>query len=260
MSIFNRGPREVPKSMRILVVDDDRDNADSLADLFQMEGHEVEVAYNGKAAIAAYERLDFDIAFMDVMMPGLNGVESFLEIKRRKPNANVFMMTGFSVEQLLRQAVDNGAIGVMTKPLIPERVVQALDNVLPAGIVLVAEDDPAFGTSLCRLIERAGKSCVLLSKGEGAVERISRGGVDVLVIDSNMPLVDGIGIYTSLRKAGNAVPTVMIRAGVDDYSNALTDLPGDVQSGILTKPFDLAALLERLDQFASSSRRCRVSA
>ena len=93
------------RSLRILVVDDDADNANSLGELFEMEGHRPLVVYDGEGAIAAYLKEDFDIAFMDVMMPGKNGVESFLEIKRLKPLAKVYMMTGYSVEQLLQQAI-----------------------------------------------------------------------------------------------------------------------------------------------------------
>ena len=96
------------RSLRILVVDDDVDNANSLGELFEMEGHRPLVVYDGEAAIAAYLKEDFDIAFMDVMMPGKNGVESFLEIKKLKPLAKVYMMTGYSVEQLLQQAIDGG--------------------------------------------------------------------------------------------------------------------------------------------------------
>ena len=44
-------------------------------------------------------------------MPGKNGVESFFEIRRMKPDAKVFMMTGYSVEQLVQQAIDHGALG-----------------------------------------------------------------------------------------------------------------------------------------------------
>ena len=63
------------RSLRILVVDDDADNANSLGELFELEGHRPLVVYDGEAAIAAYLKEDFDIAFMDVMMPGKNGVE-----------------------------------------------------------------------------------------------------------------------------------------------------------------------------------------
>src|SRR3989337_3474087 len=96
------------RSLRILVVDDDADNANSLGELFEMEGHRPLVVYDGQAAIAAYLKEDFDIAFMDVMMPGKNGVESFLEIKKLKPHAKVYLITGSSVGQQLRQPIDPG--------------------------------------------------------------------------------------------------------------------------------------------------------
>ena len=50
-------------ALKILVVDDDRDNADSLAELFELEGHDVATAYNGQEAIDIYTERDFDVAF-----------------------------------------------------------------------------------------------------------------------------------------------------------------------------------------------------
>ena len=64
------------KPLRIFVVDDHKDIADGLADVLRMKGHEVEVAYNGQQAIRIFREKEFDISFMDVMMPGMNGVES----------------------------------------------------------------------------------------------------------------------------------------------------------------------------------------
>ena len=148
---------ETSKSLRILVVDDNRDNADALAELFELEGHHAQVAYSGEEAIAAFQGTDFDLAFIDVMMPGKNGVESFLEIKRLKPGARVYMMTGYSVEQLLQQALDNGALGVLSKPIDPGKVMAAIQAVEPNGVVLVAEDDPDFGPELQQVVASTGR-------------------------------------------------------------------------------------------------------
>ena len=63
-----------------------------------------------------------DIAFFDVRMPGMNGVESLLEILRFKPDARVVMMTAYSVQELLDEAVENGAIGVLHKPVEAQEV------------------------------------------------------------------------------------------------------------------------------------------
>ena len=133
------------RKLSILVVDDDEDNANSLGELFEMEGHLVTVAHSGEAAIAAYVGTAFDLAFMDVMMPGRNGVESFLEIRKLRPEAKVFMMTGYSVEQLLQQAMEHGAMGVLTKPIDIDKLLRSVDDVRPSGIVLIAEEDPQFG-------------------------------------------------------------------------------------------------------------------
>lgn len=238
------------KSLRILVVDDDHDHADSLADLFRLEGHEVEVAYSAPEAIRIFLASYFDLAFMDVVMPGMNGVESFLEIRRSKPDAKVYMMSGYSVEELLRQATDNGALGVLTKPMDPAKVAAALEEATPQGIVLVAEDDPDFGPVLADGIACSGKACELVTNGRDALERIEKGGVDVLVLDLKMPLINGIDVYKTLRDRGKAVPTIMVTACSDEFADKLASLDDVTVTGILTKPFDLPSLLARLDRLA----------
>jgi two-component system response regulator HydG len=237
--------------LRILVVDDNRDNADSLAELFALEGHEARVAYSGEEAIAAYQQADFDLAFMDVMMPGKNGVESFLEIKRMRPAARVYMMTGYSVEQLLQQAMANSALGVLSKPVDLGKVLASLEGIKPNGIVLVAEDDPDFGPQLQQLIASTGRTCELVTNGAEALARLDRGGVDILILDLNMPLINGIEVYTELRRNGKAVPTVMITACRDQYKDALDALSDIELTGILNKPFDPDVLLAKLERLAA---------
>ncbi len=113
--------------MNILVVDDDTDAADSLAELFEMEDHDVTVAYNGDAAIAAFNEEKFDMAFMDIMMPGKNGVDSFFEIRQKTPDARVYFMTGYSTGDLVDRALAEGALGVLPKPLDPMEILTILD-------------------------------------------------------------------------------------------------------------------------------------
>lgn len=236
------------KALSILVVDDDRDNADLLAELFTMEGHTVEVAYSGDDAIAAFSRTKYDLAFMDVVMPGRNGVDSFLEIKRQHPDARVYMMTAYSVEQLLQQALDNGAIGALSKPVSATHLLRAIDDVRPRGVVLVADDDPDFGSQVQHLVATSGLHCELVTDGKQAVDRIALGGIDVLVLDVNMPLINGIDVLRQLRTKGLEVPTIMVTGQREDYGSAL-DVLGDFQmTGVLTKPFDPQQLLDNLQR------------
>ncbi|CAN0433320.1 unnamed protein product [Phaeothamnion confervicola] len=216
-----------------------------------MEGHSATVAYSGEAAIEAYEKQQFDLAFMDVMMPGKNGVESFLEIRKKAPTAKVYMMTGYSVDQLLQQAMDNGALGIFAKPVDLDKVLNSIASIVPNGIVLVAEDDPDFGPALLDSIRSTGRSCELVSNGEQAIARVEQGSVEVLILDLNLPLIDGIEVYTLLRSAGHAPPTVMITGCLADYQEALAAF-GDIETtGILTKPFDFDELHMKLHRLAA---------
>lgn len=237
--------------LKILVVDDNKDNADSLAELFELEGHKVTVAYSGQQAIEAYEATHFDLAFMDVMMPGKNGVESFLEIRAMRPTAKVFMMTGYSVEQLLQQAVENGALGVLSKPVDLDKALSMIEAVRPSGIVLVAEDDPDFGPALRSCVTSLGRNCDLVSDGPTAVDRVLQGDIDVLILDLGLPLIDGIEVYSALRAAGRAPPTVMITGCMAKYQHALEGLTDIEATGILTKPFDFDELVERLHRLVA---------
>ena len=115
------------KQLEILVVDDDRDGADGLSEALEYYGHKVTTVYGGEDAVEAFRNVRFDLTFMDVMMLGLNGVESFLEIRKIHPDAKVYMMTGYSARNLIDEAVDQGAAGVFHKPFAIE---DALETVM----------------------------------------------------------------------------------------------------------------------------------
>ncbi len=116
------------QKLKILVVDDDTENADSLAELFAMDDHQVIVAYNGQEAIEAFSLNKVDVGFFDVMMPIKNGVDSFIEIKAKHPVACIYFMTGYSADDLLQRAVDNGAKGVFSKPVDLTKILKVIEN------------------------------------------------------------------------------------------------------------------------------------
>ncbi|MCB1432000.1 MAG: response regulator [Alphaproteobacteria bacterium] len=116
------------RPLNILVVDDDAENAESLAELFAMDNHKVIVAYDGQQAIEAFSLNKVDIGFFDVMMPGKNGVDSFIEIKQSHPEAKVYFMTGYSADDLLKTALEHGAMGVFGKPVDLPKVLDLIEE------------------------------------------------------------------------------------------------------------------------------------
>ncbi|MRV74942.1 response regulator [Duganella sp. FT92W] len=115
-------PREVDASgarPKVLVVDDNRDAAESLAALFEMEKYDVELAYDGYMAVAAAQRLPPDLVIMDLGMPGMDGYEA-ARLMRQHPGAEHMVMvalTGWGQNEARRRALDAGFDCHLTKPV-----------------------------------------------------------------------------------------------------------------------------------------------
>ncbi|HZA01185.1 MAG TPA: response regulator [Hyphomicrobiaceae bacterium] len=114
------------RSLSILVLDDHVEVAESLRDILELERHRVTLVHDGLSAVKAFREHNFDLGFFDIKMPGLNGVESFLEIKKNKPWAKIIMMSGFADDQLISKALDNGALGLLRKPFEVEELLAKL--------------------------------------------------------------------------------------------------------------------------------------
>jgi two-component system response regulator HydG len=234
---------------RVLIVDDDRDHAESLADVIEMRGHTIQLAYSGEEAIEYFRAVVFDFVLLDVKLPGINGVDTFLEFKKIWPTAQVMMMTGFSVEQLVARAIEGGALGVLHKPFAATEVLELLSNVKQRGRVLVVDDDADFVDTIVPILEAAGYAVNIAGTGAEALEKMIRGSVDCLLLDLRLPILSGAELYARLVDAGRTVPTVLVTGGRDD---AAEDARLRSQTcGMLFKPFDPNALLAVMESAVS---------
>ena len=186
---------------------------------------------------------------MDVRLPGKNGTESFLEIRKFKPSARVVMMTGYSVEQLLEQAIEHGAWGVLDKPINVHQMLEMLERIKPDGI-LVVDDDPDFVRSVQDLLVSNGYTVFVATNGQEAIERIRSNGIDILVLDLRLPILSGLETYLELKRTGQVVPTLIVTAYLDEYADDVDRLRSLSVSGVLSKPFDPRDLLEAVERLA----------
>jgi CheY-like chemotaxis protein len=104
---------------RILVVDDNRDAANALARLLAVQGYEVRVAYDGQEAIEIASGFPFEMAFIDIGMPILDGYQTVDRLKQIRSSADVVFvaLTGWSREEDKKQAYDAGFQVHVAKPM-----------------------------------------------------------------------------------------------------------------------------------------------
>ena len=105
--------------IRILVADDDPDIVLSLSERLRWLGHDVITADDGQAAVTAVDSHTIDLAFLDVGMPQLSGIEALKRIRQRRPNLPVVILTAFGTIRLAVEAMKEGAIDFITKPFEP---------------------------------------------------------------------------------------------------------------------------------------------
>lgn len=229
---------------RVLIVDDDTDHAESLADVIEMRGHEVQMARTGEEGIACFrDNGPFDFVLMDVKLPGMNGVDTFLELKKINPGCKVMMMTGYSVEQLVAQAIEGGALGVLHKPFPATQILELLGKVKPPSRVLVADDDPDFVDSIVGILEKVGYEVRVARTGAEALDKMLEEQIDCLLLDLRMPVMSGAELYARLMEAGRTVPTILVSEGREPAE----DVRLRKTCGMLFKPFDPNALLAAIE-------------
>jgi YesN/AraC family two-component response regulator len=137
---------------RILIVDDSTVMRKNLYSIFTKNGHEVVgEAVDGRQAIISYITLKPDIVTMDITMPKLSGVDAVTEIIKKDSNAKIIMLSALNQKQMVFEALRNGAMHYIIKPIDADNLLGVVDEVLKSKPKIVEEknaeitlDKPGF--------------------------------------------------------------------------------------------------------------------
>ncbi len=113
---------------RILVVDDQREILESLEGILSDEGHEVMVAQDGQEALHLVQSDSPDVVFLDIWIPGIDGMQTLKAIKRISPECSVIMMSGHGTIETAVKAIKLGATDYLEKPLNLEDVLHLVQT------------------------------------------------------------------------------------------------------------------------------------
>ena len=110
------------KETNILVVDDDKDLADNLAEYLATLGFKVTVTYGGREGLDKFKQGDFQLVITDLKMPEMDGMELLESLKSLDSNANVLIITGYATIESAVEAMKKGAHDFITKPFKMEEI------------------------------------------------------------------------------------------------------------------------------------------
>jgi DNA-binding response OmpR family regulator len=113
-----------PSEGRVLIVEDEDYIRSGLREILSSQGHEVDEAASGEEALEAFRRTYFDVAIVDIRMPGISGIEVLENIHAHWPTTAVIMLTGHATLETAMAAVRAGAYDYFLKPAQPSTIRQ----------------------------------------------------------------------------------------------------------------------------------------
>jgi diguanylate cyclase (GGDEF)-like protein len=244
--------------LSIIVVDDDVNFLSTLSDILRSHNWSVDVADSGIKAIEMVKQKHYDIAFLDVNMPGIDGIETFSQIKKIRPDMVTFMITGETLEKV-QGLVGKGVSSIMQKPVDVNKIIDTVSQ-LEKGkkdeVILIVDDNEDDRNMLSDILTKKGFRVMAAKTGFEAIEHVRSDKFDVILLDIKLPDMDGI---TVLEKIKEIKPSSGIIA-ITGYS-----LDGVIENIInkgaytcFLKPFDVEMLLNDVNYIIKSNAKREI--
>ena len=125
---------------------------------------------------------------------------------------------------------------------------KAVRDASPAGVILVADDDPDFTEGVKLTLTEAGYTVTIARTGQEAVDKALDSDIDVLLLDMRMPVLSGLEVYRELEKHGRALPTIIVTGYDVEESVNIRDLLQMSAKRCLVKPIGTTELLQAIEE------------
>jgi CheY-like chemotaxis protein len=235
---------------KIMVVDDDTGLRIALQEILIDKGREVLAAKDGFEAIELASQGEIDLIFMDIRMPGMDGVETFLKIKEILPNCVAVMMTGHAVESLIERALSEGAKACLKKPVSIEEILEIVDETMPestiARRIMVVDDDTDLRITLREILVDKGREVLAAKDGFQAIEFASEGNIDLIFMDIRMPGMDGVEAFLKIKKILPECIVVMMTGHA--VESLIEQALSEGANTCLSKPVSIEGILEIVEE------------
>lgn len=234
----------------ILLVDDDIDTCRNVSDILVDLGFQVDVAHDGPSALDLARDRAYDVALLDLKMPGMDGLTLYRRLKTTHPGTVALLVTAYASDDTAAEALSAGAWRVMRKPVDMPSLLTLIDQAVEQPMVLVVDDDRDLCDNLWDVLrERDVRVCLAHDVPE-AVETLRSCGrrFQVVLIDMRLPGGDGRAVFRQVRSADPLVRTVLITGARPETDPMIEETMAEGADAVCYKPFDLPALLSLLER------------
>ncbi len=235
----------------ILIVDDNISLCKTLSFVLRRKGYDVTTAKDGREAIERVKESHFDMIFMDIKMPLMDGVETYRRIIKIRPEAVVTMMTAYAVDDLVADALKEGAYSIIYKPLDIDKAIELIEKAKQrkqGALILVVDDDPGTCNTLRNILIKKGYEVAIAFAGEEAITMVQRKACDIVFIDMKLPTINGLETYLAIKEINPETVAIMITAHRQEVDSLMEQALYNSAYTFLYKPLDIAQVLKLVDE------------
>ena len=237
----------------ILIVDDLRNIRLTLGGILEDKGHNVVTAEDGYQAIEAARKTHFDAVFMDMKMPGINGVQTFREIKKVDPKTVVIMMTAYSVEDLVKEALEEGAYAIVYKPFDIDRIITIIEEVLEKILILVVDEQVSDREAMKTILTDRGYRVATAKDGAEAIEMVKSRHYDIIFLDVKLPGMDGVQVFEQVKEIDPTATVIMMTGYTEE--GLLKRAIGEGAYTCIYKPFDMEKVIRLVEKISRGKKK-----
>ena len=167
---------------KVLVIDDERAIRSTLKDILSLEGFDVELAENGAAGIEQFEKGGIDVVFLDIKMPGMDGIEVLERLQAISPEVPVVMISGHGTIDTAVEAIKKGAYDFIAKPLDLNRILITLRNATDKTSLV--QETKKLRSKVNKTYEIVGESA-LIRRVKDIIEKVAPTEARVMITGAN---------------------------------------------------------------------------
>ena len=177
------------------------------------------------------------------------------EMRKILPEINVVMMTAYAMEELITEALQEGAYGVLYKPLEVEKVLNLVESLGSLGPILVIDDDPGICEQLRDMLQRKGYNVRLAKSGAEAMDIVREIDTEIVFVDVKLPTATGFEVYKAIKEINPKAMAVMMTGYRYEVVNVAEDATKGGAVACLYKPFDVTEIVRLVEEV--SRDKCR---
>ncbi len=205
---------------KVLVVDDEKVIRDFLYRLLTLEEVDVTTAESGSQAIKIAENEKFDIIFLDVRMPRMDGVEAFKELKKITGDTKYVMMTGYPMDELLRKVENENIEAFIKKPFEIDEIMTVLKEYSQQQYgekiqrVLIVEHTEKVSNLFLNLLKTY--ETTIVKTGREALDLVVLKDFDLVFSDIMLNDMNGLELYIRIKEIKPDLDIILIMGNIHD--------------------------------------------